>query len=64
MKRKEINDLKQKPVGELEARLREDKKKLHQLRFDLLAGKVKNVSSIHEVKKDIARVLTFLKEKK
>jgi ribosomal protein L29 len=34
---------------------------LRQLRFDLVSGKVKNVKEIRETKKDIARILTILR---
>ena len=33
---------------------------LRNLRFDLAAGKVKNVRAIRELKKEIARILTVL----
>lgn len=41
--------------------LQEKREKLRQLRFDLSAGKVKNVREIRQIKKDIARILTSLK---
>ncbi len=40
------------------------REKSRQLRFDLSAGKVKNVKELREVKKDIAKILTILNEKK
>lgn len=49
--------------GELERILMQNREKLRQLRFDLAAGKVKNVREIREIKKDIARILTILKQK-
>ncbi|RLC38565.1 MAG: 50S ribosomal protein L29 [Candidatus Nealsonbacteria bacterium] len=48
---------------ELQRLLREKRERLRQLRFDLAGGKVKNVREIRETKKDIARILTFLKLK-
>jgi large subunit ribosomal protein L29 len=63
MKTKEIQDLKLKPDAELERLIKEDGEKLRQLKFDLAAGKVKDVKVIHEVKKAIARAKTFLKER-
>jgi len=50
--------------GQLLEVLAEKREKLRQLRFDLSSGKVKNVREIREVKKDIARILGLLKEKK
>lgn len=64
MKLKELQDLKNKGVGELENLLAEKRKKLHELNLDLAAGKVKNIAELREVKKYIARVLTFLRATK
>ncbi len=63
MKTKEINELKNKPLAELEKFLKDSREKLRVLKFDLAAGKVKNVKDLHAVKKDIARALTFMKGK-
>ncbi len=63
MKKKEIQDLKLKPNAELLRLIKDDSEKLRQLQFDLAAGKVKDVKGIHEVKKAIARMKTFLKER-
>jgi large subunit ribosomal protein L29 len=57
-------ELRQKSDNELEKILQEKRKKLYQLRSDLVAGKVKNVREIRMVKKDIARILTILNERK
>lgn len=62
MKIKEIRELKNKGVGELESLLVEKRKKLHELNLDLAAGKVKNIGELREVKKYIARIMTFLKQ--
>jgi len=42
--------------------LPEEREKLRQLKFDLVSGKIKNVRQIREIKKDIARILTILKQ--
>lgn len=55
-------EIKQKPKNELQKILKEDREKLQQLHFDLASGKVKNVREIRMIKKDIARILTFLSE--
>ncbi len=57
-------DLRKKSDNELEKMLEEKRKRLYQLRSDLVAGKVKNVREIRMVKKDIARILTILNERK
>jgi len=56
-------ELRKKPKEEMIKTLELDKEKLRQLRFDLSAGKVKNVREVRRVKKEIARILTLLKEK-
>jgi len=48
-------------MPELQKQLKEWKDKLWQMRVDLVAGKVKNVREIRAVRKDIARLLTFIK---
>ena len=55
----EITELKQKSKKELQKTLNENQKRLRQLRFDLAAGKVKNVREIRKIKKQIARILTL-----
>ncbi len=57
-----FQDLKQKPKDEIEKLLKDLREKLRQLRFDLVSGKIKNVKEIREIKKDIARILTFLRQ--
>ncbi len=57
-------ELRQKSKEELSRILREKKEKLCQLNFDLSSGKVKNVREVRLVKKDIARILTILKNLK
>jgi ribosomal protein L29 len=60
MKKNEIKELKNKSAGELEAIIHESGEKLRALRFDLAAGKVKNVNELHQNRKKIARAKTFL----
>jgi large subunit ribosomal protein L29 len=57
-----ITELRQKSKSELQKLLQDSRERLRQLRFDLASGKVKNVREIRELKKDIARILTLLKE--
>lgn len=56
-------DLKNKKEEELIELLNDSRKKLIDLKFSLAAGKVKNVRTIKNLKKDIARILTILNEK-
>jgi large subunit ribosomal protein L29 len=57
-----IKELRQKSKKELNQTLINLRDKLRELRFNLAGGKVKNIKEIHQTKKDIARVLTLLKE--
>ena len=60
MKKNEIKELKNKSTGELEHIVAESSERLRTLRFDLAAGKVKNVNELHQTRKKIARAKTFL----
>lgn len=64
MKLKEWQEHKNKGEVELEKELHNLRTKLNQLRFDLAAGKVKNIREIRHIKKGIAQILTILKERK
>ncbi|MGI6167407.1 MAG: 50S ribosomal protein L29 [Eubacteriales bacterium] len=61
MKAKEIREL---SVEELNNKLKELKTELFNLRFQLAINQLENTNRITEVKRDIARVLTVLQEKK
>ncbi len=60
MKAKELI---KKEDSELKRILQESKAKLVQLRFEWKNKKLKNTNQVKEVKKDIARILTILKER-
>jgi len=64
METSESKGLKSKSKEELYKLLLDSSKKLQDLKFNLAAGKVKNVRSIRDLKKDIARILTLLNEMK
>ena len=59
MKIKELKTKKEKELKKMLTTLRE---RLRVLRFDLSAGKVKDIREIKETKKTIARILTILKQ--
>ncbi len=63
MKKGDLLTIKKKPVVEIEKELRELRAKLVSLKFDLAAGKVKNIQEVHTVKKSIAQLLTVLTER-
>jgi large subunit ribosomal protein L29 len=56
-----IKDFQKMSGQELKNLLQNKKERLRELRFDLIAGKVKNVREIREIKKDIARLNTILR---
>jgi len=60
MKAKEIRDL---SVADLEKKSAELNQELFNLRFQLHTGHLENSARISQIKKDIARVYTVLKEK-
>lgn len=60
MKKKELEQVKTKPVEELAKMVLDCRERLWSLKSDLKSGKVKNVKEVKRVKKDIARVLTII----
>jgi len=62
MKYKDIQQLKTKPLSELQKDLAEYREKLRKLKFDLAQGKVKNIREIKETKKMTARILTIINQ--
>jgi len=62
MKKKEIQEMKNKPLGELEHLIVESGERLRTLRFDLAAGKVKNVNELRQTRRQIARAKTFIQQ--
>jgi len=59
-----IVEIRKKSRTELKNILQDLRNKLRALRFDLASGKVKSVRDIRKTRRDIARILTILKEKK
>lgn len=62
MKKKELEQVKTKPVEELTKMVVDYRERLWSLKSDLKSGKVKNVKEVHKIKKDIARVLTIINQ--
>ncbi len=61
MKKKEFKNFKTKTEAEFQKELKARRERLENLRFDLAAGKVKNIREIRHVKEDIAQILTLLR---
>ncbi len=63
MKKKELQSYTARSESELQKELLEEREKLAKLRFDLAAGKVKNIREIRHLKKNIAQLLSLLPKK-
>ena len=63
MKKNDLNDLKKKTTKELTHMLKELNKKKLEVAIELKMGKVKNVHTRLNLKRDIAKVMTILKLK-
>ena len=59
-----IKELREKNTDELGKLLSEKRESVRKLRFDVAAKQVKNVREARNSKRDIARILTILKETK
>ena len=57
-------ELKNKSINDLHRSLAENRSKLRELRFKDAAKQLKNIRDIRDVKKEIARILTLLNDKK
>ena len=58
-----IQELRKKNKKQLEDALAKRREQLRGLRFSLASGKLKNIRGLREAKKDIAKILTVIKEK-
>ena len=57
------NELRELPDDELRQQLSESKEELSNLRFQVVTGQLDNPRRIKEVKREIARVLTVMRER-
>ncbi|MGH9024110.1 MAG: 50S ribosomal protein L29 [Acidimicrobiia bacterium] len=60
---KKARDLRELGDVELEARLKEVSAELFNLRFQLVTGQLDNTSRLGQLRKDIARIKTLLRER-
>jgi ribosomal protein L29 len=58
-----MKEFKAKSVGELETMLSGKREELRVFRFEMSGSKIKNVKMGHGIRKDIARILTEIREK-
>jgi ribosomal protein L29 len=57
-------DYSKRTIIELENELREKHEAFRKFRFDMTGGRAKNVKEGRTIRKDIARILTFINQKK
>ena len=63
MKSKEIAELKQKTIAELDTEMNKKKSELFNLRLQLATGQLQNTAAISACKRDIARVKTIIRQR-
>ena len=56
-------ELRELPDGELTARIESAKEELFNLRFQLATGQLDNTARLKELKRDVARAATLLRER-
>jgi ribosomal protein L29 len=60
MKRKDFNDIKQKPTAELAHELQKIEDRYRVLKNDIATGKVKSLKEMHTIRKSVAQLKTVL----
>jgi ribosomal protein L29 len=63
MKRRNLDEMKNKSAVELRQFAQDSREKVRTMKLDLMAGKVKNVDDLRVLRKDIARALTIATQK-
>ncbi|MBM3283361.1 50S ribosomal protein L29 [Candidatus Gottesmanbacteria bacterium] len=63
MKKNQIAQLRLKSAEELKAMLSQGRNEIKKLLVEVKARKLKNTASVGQKKKDIAQILTFIREK-
>lgn len=64
MKKEQKKELRAKTADELIKELRDARAAVAKLKVDMKTGKVENLNAYRRKQKDIARILTYLNEKK
>ena len=60
----QLRDLRELDDAELDARLKQSRRELYELRFKLAVGQLENNREIHKVRKDIARIMTVIHQQR
>jgi len=64
MKKEQKKELRAKTVEELIKELRDLRAEVLTMKIEMKTGKIENTNALYRKKKDIARVLTYLSEKR
>jgi large subunit ribosomal protein L29 len=64
LKAKDLRDLRNKDVEDVEQQLVSKRRELMELRFSKATGALENAAKIGEVKRDVARILTVVNERR
>ena len=64
MKKEQKKELRAKTTDELIKELRDMRAAVAKMKIEMKTGKIENTNALYRKKKDIARVLTYLSEKK
>lgn len=64
MKKKQLKEIKNKTVAELEKLVLETSTQLSKSRFELLSGKNKNKRLLKSLRRDMAQIKTIVNQKK
>lgn len=63
MKKQDLEKIRSKTVAELIKELQKEKDKLTDFRMQIALGKLKNVREVKLKRKDLAQILTIIREK-
>ncbi len=63
MKRKEFNEIKTKQIKDLTKMLGTKKLEARKVKMNLLAGKEKNIKVYRNIRREIAQIMTIIREK-
>lgn len=63
MTKKELNEIREQSLSELDTSLKEKKSELFNLRFQLATGQLENTAAIQRCKREIAQVKTVIRQR-
>ncbi len=63
MKKNALNEIKKAEIKALREKIQEAKKELREFKFDLNLGKLKDKRKVYKKRKDIAQMMTILRQK-